>query len=557
MSEIGGQMPNERGSSPDASAMKWEQASFSRLLHPLIWAAAIAISLVLLACNVFLGDLNQDEGWYLYAARLVSQGKLPYLDFATTQGPVMPFVYALAQPIVDRWGVTGGRLFTALLGFICSLSAIWLASRLAPVGKKRGAALIAFCLVALNVHQSYFCAVVKTYSLAALFIMLGFVALSFMEGRRGSLAVFLSGILLALAGGTRTSAGVVLPLVFVCLLINKRPKQWFWFGLGGGLTCCIIFVPFMLRAPAALRFALFDYHAGRDVGGLAKILAYKAGFVSRVVQAYFVAIGIWLTAVLYILVNRRKQTEAIPDAVRSSAGSSGFLRKFASIEVYMWLGVLGVTMVHFCAPFPYDDYQVLIFPLFAVAVGGILAKLAGDPRTELLIVLSVFLLCVASAFSSPINQKWFVDERDRIWWPLKDKTPLMKLGETAECLRKLTKPGDMLLTQDPYLAIESGLSLPPGLEMGPFSCFPGWTRERAAECHVLNGDMMNELLTTCNAPVAAFSGYGFAIQCPSITRLPEEEQALLWRTLEGNYELFRQVEKFGQADTTLRIYRRR
>ena len=116
------------------------------------------------------------------------------------------------------------------------------------------------------------------------------------------------------------------------------------------------------------------------------------------------------------------------------------------------------------------------------------------------------------------------------------------------------KRGSLLLTQDPYLAVETGLSLPHGLEMGPFSYFSGWPREKAEKCHVLNREMMNELIDTCDAQVAAFSGYGFAMDCPSITKLPDEERAALYSRVEKRYSLFGEVPEFGQAGTTLKIY---
>ena len=150
---------------------------------------ALVLWFVLAAANLYLGDLNQDEGWYLYAARLLRQGKLPYVDFASTQGPVMPLVYALAQPLVDRWGVAGGRFFTALLGFTCSLCAAWLTSRLVPPEKRNSAALIAFAFTGMNVYQSYFCTIVKTYSLSGLLLILGLLVLSFARGKRSSLLV--------------------------------------------------------------------------------------------------------------------------------------------------------------------------------------------------------------------------------------------------------------------------------------------------------------------------------------------------------------------------------
>jgi hypothetical protein len=65
--------------------------------------AAWIVAVLAFACfgfaAVWFGALNQDEGWYLYAAQSVCEGKMPYRDFFYTQGPVMPYVYSVFAPI--------------------------------------------------------------------------------------------------------------------------------------------------------------------------------------------------------------------------------------------------------------------------------------------------------------------------------------------------------------------------------------------------------------------------------------------------------------------------
>ena len=107
------------------------------------------------------------------------------------------------------------------------------------------------------------------------------------------------------------------------------------------------------------------------------------------------------------------------------------------------------------------------------------------------------------------------------------------------------------------MAVESGLRVPKGLELGPFSYFPEMESDRAAACHVLNREMLHEILATCESPVAAFSGYGLAIRCPEITQLPIDEQTELWRVVESRYEQVSTETPFGQADTTLRVFSRK
>ncbi len=44
--------------------------------------------------------IDGDEGYYATAARLVSEGRTPYLDFFYPQMPLLPYVYAPAFKVV-------------------------------------------------------------------------------------------------------------------------------------------------------------------------------------------------------------------------------------------------------------------------------------------------------------------------------------------------------------------------------------------------------------------------------------------------------------------------
>ena len=72
-------------------------------------------------------------------------------------------------------------------------------------------ALITFTLIAINIYQSYFFTIVKTYALSGLLIISGFLLLAHLtDARRKGLAVA-AGALMALAACTRLSAIAVLP----------------------------------------------------------------------------------------------------------------------------------------------------------------------------------------------------------------------------------------------------------------------------------------------------------------------------------------------------------
>lgn len=530
--------------------------------YGLIGGAALALALVLGAFNLYWGDVNQDEGWYLYTAGLVRQGAWPYRDFAFTQGPLMAWVYAGAYDWVERWGLAGGRLFTALLGLASALVAAGLAGRTGPAGGKLAAMVLAFVLIAGNVYQSYFTTVVKTYSLCALLLVSGLLALSYAGGRGRSAAAFAAGGLLAMAAGTRLSAGVALPVAGLYLLAQRRrlgQGPWLAFGVGGLLILGLWSVPFLWVAPDGFRFGLFEYHSARATGPLLSQLILKAGFISRTVQAYFLTVLLGLARLCIRLVpagNRESMTRI-----------SGLPPRFPLV---LWFTVVVISAVHVTAAFPYDDYQVLVFPVFAAALAGAWARglagresgvreeaASGRPDWMARLLALALIGSVASAFSSPINQDWFVLGRDRIWWRLKEQSSLQVLRDLGAWVGSQGRIGDTLLTQDTYLAVEARLPVPPGLEMGPFSYFPDMPTERARRLRVLNRERMRELLEKTPSSLAAFSGYGLAIRSPEILPLSEDEQAELWAIVTRRYQELCQVPDFGQAHTTLRLLRRR
>lgn len=527
--------------------------------------AALGLVLLLGAANLFLGNLNQDEGWYLYAAKQVTEGRVLYRDFMFTQGPTLPYMYGVLFPIIGKFGVAGGRLISAFFGLAAAGCAAWLAAR--SVSKHwKVAALAAFIIAGVNVYQSYFSTIVKTYSLCAFFLTAGFAALSYANSKRGASAAFWGGFLLALAACTRLSAGVALPVAGIWLICNRKkvfPFSWVAFGLGGGFVLLVGLGTFFLLAPENTHFALFGYHAGRSPGGLMQLAALKAGFVSRFVQAYFVfAAGCVLAFFLRRHHRHVREAEGMDWDVRprltellqqANQQESPFSYSLISL---LWMAGAAITLVHFAAPFPYDDYQVIVYPVLCAALAATL--LPRCPEKQLGRAIPVLLLvCIAAAFSSPINQEWMVRGRDRIWWNFKDTPDLLVLQRAGEQIREELGDGGLLLTQDTYLAIEAGARVPHGMEMGPFCYYPEMPREQAEKLNLLNKEMMFEILEQARTPVAAFSGYGLSIESPSIGKISSEHWKELRSALDLNYVKSGEVPNFGQAHTTLEIFTRR
>ena len=468
--------------------------------------------------------------------------------------PVLPLTYSLAQPLIQRWGFVAGRFFTAILALASALVAGALASELLPSWQRIEAGLLTLILVLINVYQAYFFAVVKTYSLTAFFLLSGIYILAIALKRRSTLAALFSGAILVLAGGTRISAGIALPIIFVYLVLQRHKFAsllWLYFGLGSLLMACIVILPFAFIAPESFWFCIFKYHTVREAGTFYKMLVYKAGFLSRLLHAYFVPVALWFGIGLAKMFFSAKPDQ--PDAQDFSTPEVTFIRRA------LWACLIGITLIHLSASFPYDDYQVFAYPLFAIVVSVMAVRFVARARSFWLhwLLLVVFILSIGASVSSPINQNWVVKGRDRIWWKIKEKSPLKKLQEAGVLLKTMTRRGDLLLTQDPYLAVESGLFLPRGLEMGQFSYFPELSLEKAKKFHVLNRVLMERLLETCNAPVAALSGYAFAIQSPEIKLVSIDEQYLFRHIVLQHFRPVCEITDFGQAFTTLQILKRK
>lgn len=468
------------------------------------------------------GPLNHDEGWYLYAARLFREGLRPYRDFFFTQGPVMPAAYGTLLP--SGSGILAGRCLTSILGIGTIALTAWLLC-LKKVNRHL-ALLLPILLLGANVYHAYFTTIPKTYALASLLLMGGFVSLEI--SKRSPPLATLSGLLLALAAGTRLSLGVTLPATGLWLLfLAIRPskdrslliKQLLCFSLGGFVGLGLI-----SGSAASWSWSVFletqGFHGARAGTGIALV----AGSLIRLAGAY-------LPLILLALA----------------------LRKFRlSLEAICWISVF---LIQLAAPFPYDDYQVPIMPLLLVGLATQLpAEITHQRATNLSLKLLIF--CGLCAVTSPIVQQSFVHRQDRFWPILKAKSDLHTLRDVARQVAQLVPPDQELLTQDLYLAVEANRRVPKGFEMGPFSYFPDWSTERVTRCHLHNRETLSALIRTTKSPLAAISGYTFALTAPAMTPTPESEREALIQQLQSHYCPLTTIPNFGQHSTTLELLQR-
>ena len=490
------------------------------------WALSILAIAVLGAAAVWMGGLNQDEGWYLYAANLVAEGKMPYRDFFYTQGPMLPYVYSVFAPIWGAYGVLGARIFTLALGLLGIVFAADLARRLVPEGRKETAALTVVLLLGSNLYQLYYLAIPKTYALAALFVLIGFWLLV-KAGSDGRLLAAGAGVALAFAAGTRISLGALLAVIGVCLLLSRKWRSLSFFSLGGVAGLALVYLPFLCDAGAREGLiAAQRYHAAR--GGFD--IVWTVGSFSRLVRWYlpvFVVLGLGVAGMLKV---------------------GGWRLKVGQWNLHVLiLSFLAVFAVQMLAPFPYEDYQVPIMGLLAVYAAVNFVKNTTMPLSDLqpatFNLLLVLGLCFANSFGSPLLEKWTTNGQDRFWSLKKEEFELPQLRKVAERIQALDPDGKELLTQDLYLAIETGRKVPKGLEMGPFS--------------MLSDAQWRELLGHSTCALAALSGYTFAVEPPECRERSLDLQMEYWSILKRNYEFVERHDVFGQNSTPLLILKRK
>ena len=491
------------------------------------WAlAALGLTVVMFALNVWFGPLNQDEGWSLYAARRVMSGDLPHRDFFFTQGLLFPVVYAAFGWAWSALGVLGGRVLSVLF----SLAAIFLADGCVTSGCRRAderwaARVTLWCLLGLNLWFSYFTAIPKTYALCTLGIA---GALRLLTGLRrdGSgldpLCTVAAGVLLALLADVRLSMGALLPAVMAWLWWRRAQmgrRAWLWFGAGAAAGLVVAFGPELAAWPQAF-LAAQRFHSAREPMGLLG----RAGCVARWVR-HNPLLAFWGLLLGWLQVTARP-------ALKQAAPERGCLA-----ELWLWCAA-ALALVHLCAPVPYDDYQVPATLPLAMVVAFAFTRLPFESLRLALAKVMVPAALALTCIGSPLVQDWVALPQERFWIRLKPESDLATLRRVGRQLRTwAAERGERKLwTQETYLAVEAGLEVPRGLEMGPFSppfAAPGAQAPR----------------------LAAWAGYTYALHFPDLAPAPDRAERLAQLRQLYSKTLLERPD-FGQGHTLLTIAER-
>ena len=525
-------------------------------LFLLAWLAAALLA----AVNVWFGPLNQDEGWYLLAARNLSRGMMPYRDFLYTQGPVLPWVYGVFADVWSPGGVLGGRIFTAVLGFAAAFNFSGVACLLARLRGRAAAApagFLAFVLIALSPDWSYFTAIPKTYALGAFLLSCGFVLLTpalwldrprVFLGREHPAA---AGACFAFAAATRATLCLAAVPVWIALIVlarrdRARRLDWLWFALGCAVALALEYAPFLALCPDNFLFSQ-TYHAARASAPFGQWLVLRAGFLCFLAQGYpaLIAAAAILAAVAVF-------------RTREAGGAAGPADPSRVLYLAVVASFVLLTLAHFLVPFPYADYNTPAMPLAAVALAVPLGRLVARSNLRPWRVgLAALVASLAFVAASPWPMKWVDGEQHLFWFHSSLDSALARLRRAGRVVREQNPEGKPILTQDAYLAVEAGFPVVPGFEMGPFSIFPDLSDDEARARRVHNLATAEKAIREADYDVAALSGYAFLLGCPSTAPLPYPDRERLRESVRAPFGAPVYSEhRFGQQNTELLIYSR-
>lgn len=228
------------------------------IFHTLVLILSISVG-VWFALNRLVA---RDEGFYAYAAQLVSEGSVPYRDFFFPQMPLTAYLYGL-----------GGLLFGSswdvyrIISGLCFAGILWLVYLILFRSVGRGAALLGSLLTA-TCHLSFaWFPVIQTYGLSTLLVLAGVYLLT--EGERDPRArawfgTIGSGLLFSLAVQTRL---FFLPLCIMPMLFllgkgrDRRASIRFLLGLIAGTLPLVALATLDL---GSFSFSNLGYHLIRS-----------------------------------------------------------------------------------------------------------------------------------------------------------------------------------------------------------------------------------------------------------------------------------------------------
>lgn len=383
-------------------------------------------------------NVDGDEGLFLEAARLVSEGKRPYWDFFYQQMPLLPYLYAAWMEIFG-FSLQAGRVLSALLTATTGLIVIGYVAR----STKN--------LILVNVCFFFFLA---------------------------------SGMVLAWAPVIKTHPLNMLGLTLSTLALlswkNHARRPW-WLLLISGLAIGIGINGRLTLAPYCVLFSIFilafSRRRFRDL-----LLFSTAVTLPSLPSLYF----LYWDPVLFYQYNLNYHTQIYPGIAdgefRLSLAQVVFVETQMLLLIALFLGGLGLScrkgwralfhtdqflltcvagiyiLVHLKTATPFTQYFSTLIPPLILGTIPLLEWVLGKKKLLALAALAPALVIYVGATNRVLNHEINSMGSDNALWDLK------KLQRAVVAIQGLVRPGEPCLTWWPGYAFLAGCVSVPGME---------------------------------------------------------------------------------------------
>ena len=484
----------------------------------------LGIGLFTIGCLVYLelGQVNADEGWYLYASKLVFQGALPYRDFAYTQMPLLPYVYGVIQVIHPS--LLGGRVTSVLLliGTLCL--SIVIARR---YGGTR-AVSITTLLFAGFTFCIYFNSVVKTYTLVSFcFIATLFVLSSNLnDDTKYPLAlVFAFGAALV----RFTAIFFLAPVMIYIVVASPRAKT-----RALALLVCAVMAAlagfFLLPDWPLARWNLLDSHLGH--WGASPILVRLRDILSLrlpdIVHNFGPVLVLGAVALYFILCNRNARLGS-RDPTPILATTVGLVLFGASHLVN------GIWQVEYLVP-----ALTVFLPIIGIALSHLYGETGNTSRTLINVALVAVIVLL------PLGES--TQHTDLTGGRL----PLEEIDQVAALVAQNSKPTDQVLALEALsVVVDAHRSTLPGMTLAQFS-LQELDTATAERLHVVNYDLAAHAIEQKTPRVIVLTDGDwnmFAAEDPA-------GLSALQNAVDQNYHEILTMTNFGQFSQTVHVYLR-
>lgn len=408
-----------------------------------------AVLLVVLVYTVLIGMygrlrvIDGDEGYYASAARLVSEGHVPYLDFFYPQAPILPFVYG-AWAKFAGYSLASLRILSTLLAAIAVGLWAWFLFEEYDLL----IALTTFLVLLLNPFLLSWSVVVKTFALANLFATLTLISLWRAGVTHRPVWMFAAGVSSGLVVSTRLLYAAI-PLVIVFWLSFRRQstpviarRSSLMAFISGTVLALIPALYLFIRDPDVFVFNNIGYHLLRSDNPSAMLHAQQAG--SYLVDT-FSAHGYLLLVIVFVVVGA---------CVVIFQKKENRTHNFPLLEIALLSTI--VLLITSLIPIPlYEQYFTApLAPLALPLVAAGVAQLGRWRRVTVFVALPAVILLSAVEVQH--------DQRTQAY--LLGAWRLAVFDSVSTYIRNHTVDSDTVLSPWPGYACESSRQFMPGFE---------------------------------------------------------------------------------------------